>query len=141
MTAALIAATGGCHCGAVRFEIEIGPDDVDVLDCNCRICTKKGFLHLIVAEPRFRIVRGADQLAEYRFGTQVARHMFCRTCGVHPFYRPRSHPGAWDVNVRCLDDVPLSRWRVRPFDGAHWEDAREALRAPSLTALALVVRD
>jgi hypothetical protein len=116
---------GGCHCGELRFAIEIGDDERDVLDCNCSICTKKGFLHLIVDEPRFTLLAGAPRV--YTFGTHTAKHMFCPTCGMHPFYRPRSHPTSWDVNVRCLD-VPLSHWNVRPFDGANWEDNVDSIR-------------
>ncbi len=120
---------GGCHCGAVRFELVLDGDPRDVLDCNCSICTKKGFLHLIVPEAALRAT-GAQ--TTYTFGTRVATHMFCATCGVHAFYRPRSHPDSWDVNVRCLDGVPLSHWRIRPFDGEHWEAAAAALAEPTL---------
>src|ERR1051326_850437 len=97
---------GSCHCGAVRFEVDSAT--TEVIDCNCSVCTKKGILHLIVPESRFRLVQGAGALATYTFGTHVAKHMFCGTCGMHAFYRPRSHPDHWDVNVRCIDDVPLS---------------------------------
>ncbi len=122
------AREGGCHCGAVRFRIEIADEDRDVLDCNCSVCTKKGFLHLVVPEGKFEITRGAEQLASYTFGTHVAQHQFCRTCGIHAFYRPRSQPDHWDVNVRCLDDVPLSHWRISAFDGRNWESAVLTLR-------------
>jgi hypothetical protein len=107
---------GSCHCGAIRFRVET--DAREVLDCNCSICTKKGLLHLIVPEAAFTLLAGTP--AAYTFGTHTAKHHFCATCGVHPFYRPRSHPDAWDVNARCLD-VPLSHWRVVVFDGQHWE--------------------
>ncbi|HEY1547109.1 MAG TPA: GFA family protein [Kofleriaceae bacterium] len=114
---------GGCHCGAVRFELTT--DLLDVLDCNCSICTKKGFLHLIVPESALHFT---GELATYTFGTGIAKHMFCPACGIHPFYRPRSHPDAWDVNVRCLDSVPLTHWQIRSFDGRDWETARAALQ-------------
>jgi uncharacterized damage-inducible protein DinB len=120
-------AEGGCHCGAVRFRVELDSDEA--LDCNCSVCTKKGFLHVIVPEARFTLLRGEPTI--YTFGTHTAKHMFCPTCGVHAFYRPRSHPDSWDINARCLDDVPLSHWRVRAFDGANWEHAAAALRGPS----------
>jgi hypothetical protein len=86
---------------------------------------------LIVPEARFALEAGTDVLATYTFGTHVARHLFCRVCGIHACYRPRSHPDAWDVNVRCLDDVPVSYWRVRAFDGSHWEQAIGQLRGGS----------
>ena len=93
---------GGCHCGAVRFAVEC-PDAVEVEDCNCSVCTKTGFLHLIVPLARFRILQGEDALTTYTFNTGVAQHLFCRTCGVKPFYVPRSNPDGMDINVRCLD--------------------------------------
>ncbi len=113
---------GGCHCGAVRFRVTVG-DDAEIIDCNCSICTKKGILHLIVPEERFTLLRGDDALAVYTFNTRVAKHTFCKTCGIHAFYRPRSHPDAWDVNVRCLDDAAgvLARFPVKKFDGRDWE--------------------
>ena len=118
---------GSCHCGAIRFQVSLADDVRDVLDCNCSICTMKGILHLIIDEPSFTLLAGADSLTTYTFGTHTAKHMFCRTCGIHPFYRPRSHPDSWDVNARCLD-VPLSHWRVKPFDGANWESAVDSIR-------------
>jgi uncharacterized damage-inducible protein DinB len=120
---------GGCHCGAVRFSLELDGDPREVLDCNCSICSKKGFLHLIVPDAALRPT-GAP--TTYTFGTHVAKHMFCATCGIHAYYRPRSHPESWDVNVRCLDGVPLSHWQIRPFDSEHWEAAAEQLAAPGL---------
>lgn len=112
---------GGCHCGAVRFAVTVDPDAVEVLDCNCSICQKKGFLHLIVEPEQFTLLRGAEVLTTYTFNTGIAKHLFCRICGIHAFYRPRSHPNAYDVNARCLDGGSLSEFRVVPFDGANWE--------------------
>jgi hypothetical protein len=98
--------------------------DLDiVLDCNCSICRRKGFLHLIVPPERFRLLAGEDALETYRFNTGVAVHRFCRTCGIHPFYTPRSDPEKVDVNVRCLDGIELTALAVTPFDGRHWESA------------------
>jgi hypothetical protein len=124
-----IVHRGACHCGAVRFEVE-APARVVALDCNCSICAKSGYLHLIVPRSRFRIVRGEDALAAYTFGTGVARHYFCKTCGIKPFYVPRSNPDGIDVNVRCLDPAPESV-EVRPFDGRNWEDSAPAIAALS----------
>ena len=117
--------TGGCHCGRVRFEVD-GPLE-EVVSCNCSICTRKGYLHWIVTQDRFRLVSGADALATYRFGTMTAQHQFCRHCGVAGFYVPRSHPDRIDVNARCLDGVDVRKLVVRPFDGRHWEESVETL--------------
>jgi hypothetical protein len=110
---------GGCHCGKVRFQVSIAK--WEAIDCNCSMCRMKGFLHLIVPPAQFAILRGEDALTTYTFNTHVAKHMFCSTCGIHPFYRPRSHPNDWDVNVHCLDGDAVSRFTRVPFDGDNWE--------------------
>ena len=115
---------GGCHCGRVRFRVTADLDRVT--ECNCSMCAKKGFLHLIVAPGQFELVSGADELSTYRFNTMTAKHMFCKYCGIHPFYVPRSDPDKIDVNVRCLDDVDVGGLRPRLFDGKNWEQARAA---------------
>jgi hypothetical protein len=112
---------GGCHCGRVRFKVTADLDKVTV--CNCSICSKKGFLHLIVPPEQFELVSGKDDLATYQFNTHVAKHMFCKTCGIHPFYVPRSDPDKIDVNARCIDDIDLDGLAVNFFDGKNWEQA------------------
>jgi hypothetical protein len=118
--------TGGCHCGAVRFEVT-APAEIEVYECNCSICSKLGYLHLIVPRKHFRLLRGEDALSTYTFNTRQARHLFCRTCGVESFYVPRSHPDGYSVNLRCLDEGTLEKVSVRPFDGRNWEEAAAAL--------------
>ena len=117
---------GGCHCKKVRFEAEV-PRRVDVLECNCSICAATGFRHLIVPHSDFRLLSGEDALTSYRFGTGAANHLFCATCGIKSFYQPRSHPGAWSVNLNALDDASGLELSVRAFDGRNWEQARRAL--------------
>ena len=117
---------GGCHCGAVRFEVEL--TERVALDCNCSICTMKGFLHHIVNRDAFRLLEGRDTLRTYAFQTHVAQHHFCGVCGIHSFYVPRSHPDGIDVNVRCLDEVDLSEWEIQPFDGRNWEENIDGIR-------------
>jgi len=112
---ALITHRGGCHCGAVAFEVE-APAHVTVSECNCSICRMSGYLHLIVPRSRFRLLRGAEVLTEYRFETGRARHLFCRNCGVKSFYVPRSNPDGYSVNLRCLDQSALAAVAVEPFD-------------------------
>lgn len=120
--------TGGCHCGKVRFAVSVALDSETILDCNCSMCTKKGILHLIVPPDRFELLQGEDALVEYRFNTRQAVHKFCGTCGIHPFYTPRSHPDNVDINVRCLDDIDLTTWDVELFDGRNWEQEIDQIR-------------
>lgn len=111
---------GSCHCGAVTIEIH-APAEIEALECNCSMCERTGFLHLIVAKNDFRLVCGTDSIATYTFNTRVAQHYFCKACGCKPFYVPRSNPDGYSVNVRCLDKSTIKNLTVRPFDGQNWE--------------------
>lgn len=124
----LIKHTGGCHCGAVRFEVD-APAELEVTECNCSICRKSGNLHLIVSKDRFRLLQGEDNLSIYSFDTHEAKHLFCKTCGIKSFYIPRSHPDGYSVNPRCLDEGTVKELRITPFDGKNWEANIEALRS------------
>ena len=116
----VITHSGGCHCGRVRFEVQ-APAEIEVLDCNCSICTKTGYLHLIVPASRFRLLTDVALLTSYQFNTGTARHLFCPVCGIKPFYVPRSHPDGYSVNVRCLDPGTVTGMRTVPCDGRDWE--------------------
>ena len=117
---------GGCHCGRVSFEVRI-PDKVTVHRCNCSICRKSGYLHLIVASGDFNLLGGDENLSEYRFHTEVARHLFCRVCGIKSFYVPRSHPDAYSVNLNCVDLDGKVDVRIEPFDGRNWSRNRDRI--------------
>lgn len=118
--AGLTWRAGGCHCKAVRFEALL-PETVEAQTCNCSMCEKLGFVHVIVPESRFRLLSGQDQITTYTFNTGVAKHTFCSVCGVKSFYRPRSNPDGWSVNARCLDNPDDLDIRIEAFDGRNWE--------------------
>ena len=120
---------GSCHCQAVTFEVE-APAVIEADYCNCSICRKSGFLHLIVPRSRFTLLRGEDMLSTYTFNTGVAQHTFCRVCGVKPFYVPRSNPDGVDVNVHCLD-TEAEAVNITEFDGQNWEVNAHALASKS----------
>ncbi len=121
-----MTAEGGCHCGAVRFRVAFA-DPPELLDCNCSVCSKTGFLHLIATREQFTLLRGGEALTDYRFGSGTARHLFCKVCGIKSFYVPRSHPDGYSVNWRALDGVEAVRPLIRAYDGRNWEAARAAL--------------
>jgi len=123
---ALVTHRGGCHCGDVAFEVE-APARLTVQDCNCSMCSMTGYLHLIVPASRFRLLRGGDRLTAYTFNTGVARHLFCRRCGIKSFYVPRSNPDGYSVNARCLDRSTIADLEIEPFDGRNWEQSAAAL--------------
>lgn len=124
--ASTVTHHGACHCGRVRFEVD-APAHIQALECNCSICRMTGFLHLIVPAARFRLLQGADALTEYTFNTCVARHRFCKVCGIKAFYIPRSNPDGVDVNVHCLDAATIAGVSVTQFDDADREAATAAL--------------
>ncbi len=96
------------------------------------MCSRTGFLHLIVPASRFRLLSGADSLGSYTFGTGVAKHLFCRYCGIKSYYVPRSNPDGFSVNVRCLDGYPDLPMSIEAFDGRNWETGGAALHKLSL---------
>ena len=113
---------GGCHCGAVAFEVRTS-DEVEIVDCNCSMCAKTGYLHLIVAKKDFRLLRGEHNITTYTFNTGAAKHMFCSVCGIKSFYIPRSHPDGYSVNFRCLDDREhFKSVNTIEFNGKEWEN-------------------
>lgn len=128
MTSGMSWRAGGCHCGAVRFEVET-PDVVEVEDCNCSMCARTGYLHLIVPASRFRLTAGEDRLSSYSFNTGTAKHLFCSACGIKSFYVPRSNPDGFSVNLRCLDDPRgFTEVRIVNFDGrGDWDAQAQAL--------------
>jgi hypothetical protein len=118
--ARLVLHRGGCHCGRVRFEV-LAPARVTVSDCNCSICAKSGYLHLVVPADRFKLISGREVLSTYTFNTGTAKHLFCSICGIKSFYVPRSKPDGFSVNFRCLEAGTIEELKVRKFDGQNWE--------------------
>ena len=116
----MIKHTGGCHCKRVRFEV-MAPANIEVGECNCSMCGKTAYLHLVVQKEKFRLVSGDDALTEYQFNTKTAKHFFCSHCGIKSFYVPRSHPDGYSVNARCLDEGTVAGMTSRKIDGKNWE--------------------
>jgi hypothetical protein len=110
----------------VKFAVE-APVEIDATECNCSICSKSGYLHLIVPKSRFRLLRGDEFLTAYTFNTRVAKHLFCKVCGVKSFYVPRSNPDGYSVNVRCLDSGSIRKVNITRFDGQNWEQHADEL--------------
>jgi len=125
---------GGCHCGAVTFEIE-APAHLETHTCNCSICDRVRYQHLIVPQSKFRLLSGEDCLSRYTFGSHQAEHWFCQNCGIKSFYKPRSNPDGISVNARCLDPGTVASITDSPFDGQNWEkNARSLAHLSSETA-------
>ncbi len=123
---------GGCHCGAVRFEVE-AEEPLEIDKCNCTICSMSGYLHLIVPAASFRLLTDESALATYTFNNGVARHKFCKNCGIKSFYVPRSNPDGIDVNLNCLDTLP-ENFEIVDFDSGNWEESAQRVAHKSKPA-------
>lgn len=106
--------TGGCHCGAVRYEVET--DLAKVIECNCSHCFKKGLILNFVDKDKFTLKSGAGQCTEYLFNKKAIRHLFCKICGVQSYAEGVEMPKC-AINVRCLDGVDLTTLTIEPFNG------------------------
>lgn len=118
------AHKGSCHCGRVRFEVDF--EVSMVITCNCSICNKKGAIYAPARENQLQISQGEEELSLYQFGTNTAKHYFCKHCGIHPFLRSRLTPDSWTINVLCLDGINLQDIPSKEFDGQNWEETAHA---------------
>ena len=116
---------GSCHCGTVKFEVDI--DLSELTRCTCSMCSKKGGLFGYVLPEQFRQLYGEGALTLYQFNTKLGKHYFCKHCGIHPFVRPRINPKMWLANIRCLEGVDLQTISPVLFDGQKWEQSARAL--------------
>ena len=127
----MIKHSGGCHCGKIRFEV-MAQAHLEVGDCNCSMCARTGYLHLMVPKSRFKLLSGEDVLTTYQFNTHTAKHLFCSVCGIKSFYVPRSHPDGISVNARCLDEGTVEGMTIEKIDGRNWEEHYPAGRGEKL---------
>ena len=97
----MVTHLGSCHCKQIQFEV-IGEKNIKVLDCSCSICSILNYKHYIVDKSQFKLLKGKKYLSTYTFNTNVAKHLFCKNCGIKSFYIPRSHPDSISVNLNCI---------------------------------------
>lgn len=129
-----VTLRGGCHCSAVQWQADVAAS-VEIHNCNCSICERTGFQHLIVPKNQFTLIQGRDVLQRYRFGTGTAEHLFCRICGIKSFYVPRSNPDGYSLNWRCVENRgDVAEVSIVPFDGQNWEENAAALKHLSAQA-------
>ena len=106
--------TGGCHCGAVKYEVET--DLARIIHCNCSHCDAKGLLLDFVDKDKFKLLAGAGEQTEYLFNKKSIRHLFCKHCGVQSYAEGVTFPKV-AINVRCLDGVDASKLTLTPYNG------------------------
>jgi len=111
---------GGCHCGAVRYQVRI--DVSQGGRCNCSICNKLGQLGSIVKPDAFQLLSGADSITKYSWRNPLTHRAFCKRCGVHCFgagHLPELGGDFVSVNLNTLDDVDPLDVQVIYWDGRH----------------------
>ena len=116
----IVTHLGSCHCKQIQFEV-IGEDNIKVLDCSCSICSIINYKHYIVDKSQFKLLKGKKYLSTYTFNTNVAKHLFCKNCGIKSFYIPRSHPDSISVNLNCIHSKTINNVKIIKFDGKHWK--------------------
>ena len=100
--------TGSCHCGGVKFSVDL-PNGLNSLSrCNCSMCARRGAIMQVVPLNAFKVIAGEDYLSLYEFNTHTAKHYFCKTCGIYTHHQMRSHPDHYSINVACLDGVNIA---------------------------------
>lgn len=110
---------GTCHCGAVEFTVTLTEGFASARRCACSICRMRGAVAVTSTPDAFRITRGEDKLATYRFNTKTAEHHFCSECGIYTHHKRRSNPNQLGVNVACLEGVsPFDFRELVVFDGS-----------------------
>lgn len=96
---------GSCHCGAVVFEVELEDGLHNLRRCNCSLCRRKGAVMASVPVERLKVIAGEDQLSLYQWNKRIARHYFCKHCGIYTHHQRRSNPAEYGFNVACIEDV------------------------------------
>ncbi|HFE3555056.1 TPA: GFA family protein [Enterobacter hormaechei] len=109
-----------CHCGAVKFTVELTDGLNTARRCSCSFCRMRGAVVVSAPLTGIKVTQGADALTEYRFNTGTARHFFCSICGIYTFHQRRSNPNEYGVNVACLEYVtPFDFPEVVVMDGVN----------------------
>jgi hypothetical protein len=115
---------GSCHCGAVEFEVDT--DLAGAIQCDCSLCRRKNAVMIRIPGEKFRLVKGEDALTLYQWNTRVAKHYFCKHCGIYTHHTPRTRPDMVGFNAGCLDDVNARGLEITFAEGSKLSGGREA---------------
>jgi hypothetical protein len=110
--------TGSCHCGVIKYEVDLEHGLENLRKCNCSLCRRKNAIMACVPVENFRLLSGVDKLSTYKWNTGVAEHYFCSNCGIYTHHRRRLNPNEYGFNVACIDGIdPYEPSDVTVFDG------------------------
>lgn len=111
---------GQCHCGAVKFTVELTDGLNTARRCNCSYCRMRGAVVVSAPLTSITVLEGKEKLTEYRFNTRQAAHYFCSVCGIYTFHQRRSNPDQYGVNVACLEGIsPFDFPEITVTEGIH----------------------
>lgn len=102
---------GSCHCGAVEFEVDHTDQLEEIRHCDCSLCKRKTAYVASAPLHTLKVTKGEDNLSLYQFGTNTAKHYFCKICGIYTHHQRRSNPNEFGYNIGCIEGV-------NPFDHA-----------------------
>lgn len=110
---------GSCHCGNVKFEVELDGKIDSALACNCSMCQRKGALMTFFARDRLKLLTPDDAMGSYEFNKHVIHHRFCKTCGIAPYSEGKGPDGSdmASLNINCLEDYDVASLPVQHYDG------------------------
>ncbi len=114
---------GSCHCGAVEFEIDA--DLSTGIQCDCSLCKRKNAIMHRAPAKKFRLTKGEDALTMYQWNTRVAKHYFCKHCGIYTHHQPRTRPDLIGVNMGCIDNIAIGTVKIDRVEGAKLSGGRE----------------
>ena len=107
--------TGSCHCSSIKFEID--SDLEKIVQCNCSICIKRNAKMIMIPKENFKLLEGSESLSLYQFNTEIAKHFFCKKCGIYTHHNRKSYLNGMGVNLGCIEDVDPMEFDVIQFDG------------------------
>ena len=107
--------TGSCHCGSIKFEID--SDLEKIVQCNCSICIKRNAKMIMIPKENFLLLEGSENLSLYQFNTDIAKHFFCKKCGIYTHHNRKSDPNGMGVNLGCIEDLDSMEFDAIQFDG------------------------
>ena len=106
---------GSCHCKNIEFQIET--DLEKIIQCNCSICIRRNAKMIIVPKDKFNLIKGEQDLALYQFNSNIAKHYFCKKCGIYTHHNRKSDPNGMGVNLGCIYELDAMDYDAISFDG------------------------
>ena len=110
---------GSCHCGTVQFKFYTDEILKDLYRCNCSLCLKKSILMKPIPKEEFTLLSDKENISEYQWNKNIAKHYFCNTCGVYTHHIRRRDPNQISINIMCVDDILIpTNIKINQVDGA-----------------------